>query len=87
MLRLPRDLSLMYLDWFAIYDPQAKHSAGHVLFERDLVLPPNMAFMLTYVRLTLDIFKIKFVPSLPLSDLRCPSRISPNNVIARFPFV
>lgn len=49
VLRLPRDLSLMYLDWFAVYDPQAKFSAGHVLIGRDLTLPPNMAFMLTYV--------------------------------------
>lgn len=49
VLRLPRDLSLTHLDWFAINDPQQKQSFGHVQIGRDLNIPPNMAFILTYV--------------------------------------
>lgn len=49
LLRLPRDLSLTYLDWFSIYDLKQKKSYGHIRIERNLNVPPNMAFILTYV--------------------------------------
>ncbi|KAI2803162.1 hypothetical protein BLOT_007285 [Blomia tropicalis] len=49
ILRLPRDLSLVHLDWFAINDPQQKQSYGYVPIGRNLNVPPNLAFILTYV--------------------------------------
>ncbi|UXI20499.1 rhotekin-like [Sarcoptes scabiei] len=51
VLKLPRDLSLFFLDWFAIYDPNEKLSYGVVMIDKKLNVPPSMAFMLTYVSL------------------------------------
>ncbi|KAH7636269.1 hypothetical protein HUG17_10239 [Dermatophagoides farinae] len=52
ILRLPRDISLNNIDWFAIYDPENNKNYGYIrINNKDLNIPPSMAFMLTYVTL------------------------------------